>query len=140
MTKPTLTIVDDFTDDLDSDFQARPVRDVIGDRLIRGESRRCIATDLGMSLESVNTEVVQLVREHSGAAGSYRERLALLHMQLDDVLDRIHIELTNGAGFDLAALAGVLVDVHRLRAGLLQAERPTRPSRNTDTNTEGARP
>jgi hypothetical protein len=139
MTKPTLTIVDDFAD-LDSDFRVRPVREVIGDRLIHGESRRAIAKDLGVSLESVNTEVAQLVREYGGAAGSYRERVALLHMQLDDVLDRIHVELTNGAGFDLAALAGVLVDVHRLRAGLLQAERPTRPSRNTNNNTEGARP
>jgi hypothetical protein len=119
--------------DLDADFAPRPIRELITERLIHGEGRRSIADDLGASLESVNREVAQAVREWTGEAGTYRERLALLHMQLDDIVDRLYTELGAGRGYDLTQLAAVLVEVHRLRAGLLNVER--RPSRATTQNT-----
>lgn len=114
----------DVADDLDADFGTRPRHEVIAERLVHGESRRAIARDLGITLEVVHTEVAQVVREWGGSAGTYRERVVLLHLQLDDILDRIHNELSGGRGYDLAPLLDVLLGIHRLRAALLAAEKP----------------
>ena len=118
-------------DDLDDDFGARPVYEVVAERIVHGESRRTIAADLGLRLHQVNEHVAQAVRDWSGAAGTLRERMAILHMQVDDITARACAALGDDRGYEVTALLSVLVDVTKLRAGLLAAERRPQPEDGT---------
>jgi hypothetical protein len=124
------------SDDLDDDFATVPTHRVVVIRLVRGESRRTIAADLGLELHQVHEHVAQAVREWSGAAGTRRERYALLHMQLDELVGRTFAALDSELGYDPAPLLAVLVDASKLRAGLLTGETPRREQEAATTPTE----
>lgn len=108
--------------DVDRDFEPLTTGEQIRRRLVRGEGRREIAADLGLSLVTVHSEVAALARAASGAAGNVGSRLYVIYECLADVQRRA-VEALDYAR-DPAPLLAVLVDVLRLRAALLASERP----------------
>lgn len=118
--------------DIDDDFApVSPGRAAIA-MLVRGTGRREVADDLQVSLAELNRIVAQEVRERSGEAGTQRERLALVHAGLDEIL-RIAYAQIDDETEETAPLLEVALGVQRLRAGLLAM--PSRAT-HTDSTTE----
>lgn len=109
--------------DVDADFAAPPLHEVVAERLVRGESRDDVARALGLELGAVHEAVARTARDRRRAAGSRAERLAVLGLRVEDITRRAYRELDRDEDAPVALL-GVLIEAMRLELSLEQRRRP----------------